>query len=50
MEKNVLFFSYMTFLQLPTSATQGTVTEKRIRKENTISNDLLVDVMVKAIR
>ncbi|XP_037535972.1 sperm flagellar protein 2 [Nematolebias whitei] len=35
--------------KLPTCATQGTVAEKGTRKENTISNDLLVDVMVKAI-
>uniref|UniRef100_A0A3Q3EJF0 Calponin-homology (CH) domain-containing protein n=1 Tax=Kryptolebias marmoratus TaxID=37003 RepID=A0A3Q3EJF0_KRYMA len=46
---NFFTFFHMAFIQLPTCATQGVTAEIDMRKENTIPDELLVDVMVKAI-
>lgn len=51
--KNEILNSFptrMSLTQLSTRALQGAAAEKELRKGNTISNELLVDIIVEAIR
>lgn len=44
------FPAHVSLTQLSTRAMQGAAAEKELRKGNTIPNELLVDIIVEAIR
>lgn len=45
-----IILTYVFFVQLSTRAMHGAAAEKELRKGNAIPNELLVDIVVEAIR